>query len=230
MNSPIVVVFNESTVLLEKDAFNLAWALDYQSRFQFGPLWRIDARVILMPKGARVPAGAWILHLLDSADQVGALGYHDEDGAAVPYARVFCKTAAENGGSASETASHELCEMLVDPHVCLSAARLPDRLFGLEVSDSCQGNPYDVGEPYGRKTGVIVADFCLPNWFDPRTPASEKTSYRGATSGPFTVAPQGYVGYLDLQNLAAGWQQKFGAQYKGPPPVDLDGRVARRAT
>jgi hypothetical protein len=224
----LVVVANESTVLTDAQAAAIAQALQKQVSEQFGPAWAVDAEIRALASGAAVPSGAWILHLVDTTDQQGALGYHDEDGNEVPYARVFCKTAQAGGAAPSEVASHELLEMLADPHVSACALDLAhNRLYAWEVGDPCQGNGYDVGAPSGATTGIVVADFTLPGWMDPHTPATAATDYRGALKGPFALGSQGYVSYLDLTNVAAGWQQQLGKD-RGEPPLGLDERLSRR--
>jgi hypothetical protein len=228
---PDVYVVNESTALNDTDAWSLSWALDYQSRFHFGRAgWRSDIRVSYVPGGgsAKIPAGGWILHLLDTADVQGALGYHDEDGNEVPYGRVFVKTSQSDQQQPSEVASHELLELAVDPHVndsCLTGDG--KRLYAKEVGDPCQGNGYDVGDPEGRKTGVVVADFALPEWFDPNTKATAPTTFRGSLKGPFSLGSQGYVSFIDMANSSAGWTQQVGQEHKGPI-ADPDDRLRRR--
>jgi hypothetical protein len=136
---------------------------------------------------------------------------------------VFCKTSQEAGLDPCEVASHECLELLCDQHVNLTAIdESASRLFAFEVGDPCQGNGYQIG-----KTGesLTVADFTLPNYFVNTTPSSAKTSYRGALSGPFSIAPQGYYSYIDLNNYKAGWQQKMGAERTSIPPED---RLIRR--
>jgi hypothetical protein len=227
-----VYVVNESTALSDIDAWNIGWACDYQAQFHYGRSgWRSDVRCAFLPGGgqAKIPAGGSVLHFLDTADQAGALGYHDEDGNEVPYARVFVKTTQADGGVVSEVASHELLELASDPHVNLTALTGDmKRLYAVEVGDPVQGNAYDVGAPEAKVTGVAVADFALPNWFDPSTPADQPTSFRGAVKGPFALAAQGYYGYVDLTNVAAGWQQQAGAERHGAPPSDRDDRFGQR--
>ena len=224
----LTVVVNESTVLSDSEAAQLTQALQEQVSRQFGPAWAVDAEVRFLARAAAVPSGAWILHLLDTSNQAGALGYHDEDGNEVPYARVFCQTARDAGDAPSEVASHELLEMLVDPHVNAAAPDLAhNRLYAWEVGDACQGNGYDVGAPTGRTTGVVVADFVLPGWMDPHTPAATATDYRAALSGPFVLGPKGYVSYLDLNDVAKGWQQQLGKE-RGELPLGIDERLTRR--
>lgn len=223
-----VMLVNETSTESTEDAWNTAWALDYQARFHFAPAWRISARVTLMPKDHPIPVGAWIIHMLDNIDDPSALGYHDEDGNEVPYSRVGVKASIADGSSASEVASHELLEMLVDPHINLTVIdQKNNRLYGYEVGDPVQGNAYDVGAPEGRVTGVAVADFALPAWFDGNTPVDAPSSFRASVKGPFAVAPKGYTGWLDLSNVAQGWQSSWGSE-RSSAPVDLDDRLNRR--
>jgi hypothetical protein len=227
-----VYLVNESTALSDTDAFRVAWACDYQARFHYGRSgWRDDVRCYFAPGGAnaKIPSGGLILHMLDTSDQQGALGYHDEDGNEVPFARVFVKTAQADGQQASEVASHELLEMATDPNINLTAPTGDlKRLYALEVGDPCQGNGYDVGAPEGRTTGVVVADFVTPAFFDPKTPATQTTDFRGALHGPFALGSKGYVSYVDLTNLGAGWQQQVGSERTIPVTPDRDDRLGRR--
>lgn len=223
-----LVLINETTTESEKDAWDTAWAIDHQVRFQFGPAWGISARCLYLPKGIAVPRRAWVLHLKDTIDQPSDLGYHDEDGNEVPFSVIGLQASVADGVAASAVCSHEALEMLVDPHINLSCIDYSNkRLYGYEVGDPVQGNDYDVGAPDGHTTGVAVADFVLPDWFDPNTPAGTHTDYRDAITGPFTVGPKGYTGWIDLSNFGAGWQQSFGSELSSAP-TDRDMRFADR--
>ncbi len=227
-----ILFVNESTALSDADAWNIAWACDYQARFHYGRSgWRSDVRCSFLPGGgqAKIPAGASVLHLIDTLDVAAALGYHDEDGAEVAYARVGVKTTQQDGGQVSEVCSHEVLELATDPHVNDSCPTADlKRLYAKEVGDPVQGHAYDVGAPEMRPTGVVVADFTLPNYYDPKTAADAPTSFRGSIKGPFALSPQGYFSYVDLTNLAAGWQQTVGGEYKGRPPAEHDDRFIQR--
>jgi hypothetical protein len=208
-DQPLIVVVNESSVLTADQAWKMAWATGYQLRWQYGPLWRQHADVQYLPKGVAVPPGAWILHLLDTSDQQSALGYHDEEGNEVPYGRVFVKTAQEYGQQPSEVLSHEALELVRDPWCnCTAWDEAGNVLYALEVCDPVQGGSYDLGAPYNRPTGIVMSDFVLPSYFDNNTPVHVPTSYRGTTTGPFTVGHEGYVGYTT--KLPPEWQQKMG--------------------
>lgn len=226
-----VYLVNQSAQLTDQQAWNIAWALDYQARYHIGRSgWRSDVRVIFLPGGgqAKIPAGGRVLHMLDTSDQPGALGYHDENGNEVAFARVFVATSVQDGQQASEVASHELAELIADEHVNLSALTGDSkRLYAVEVGDPVQGTGYDLGAAEGRVTGVRVANFALPAYFDPRT-TTEKVDFRGVLSAPFTIAPQGYMSYIDTTNFGAGWQQTLGSERTGPPAPDSDDRLVRR--
>lgn len=221
---------NESTQLSERDAWNITWACDYQARFHYSRAgWRPDVRCHYLPGGghAQIPGGGMVMHFLDTADQPGALGYHDEDGNEVPFGRVFVVTSQQANDPVSEVASHEVLELATDPHIndsCLTGDS--KKLVAKEVGDPCQGNAYDVGEPEGRTLGISVADFVLPNYFDPSTAADAVTDFRGALKGPFVVGPHGYQSYVDLSNPGAGWQQTLGAERTSAP--GSDDRLGRR--
>lgn len=225
---PQVVVVNESTVVDTREAWRIAWALGYSVRWQFGPLWKISADISLLPSGMAIPAGASALHLLDTADQESALGYHDEDGMQIPYSRVFAKTSLAAGVSVCEVADHECKEMLVNPHVNATAwDPVSARLFPLEVGDPAQGGAFDLADPYRRpKIGMTMSDFVLPSWFDPTTPADQVTSFRGVCRGPFSMGVGGYFSYTST--LPPNWKQQFG-EHANRALIEVDERVRRLA-
>lgn len=218
-----IYCINEATALPEKDVFNIAWACNHQLAYHMGRAgWRSDVRCVYVPKAVGVPdptllAGKCVLHFLDTSDQPGALGYHDSDGTEIASAKVFVKTIQESGDVVSEVASHECLELAVDPQ-CTYSALTGDgkRLYALEVGDPVQGTGYDVGEPEGHAVGVQVANFALPGYFDPRCNTG-KIDFRGALTQPFTLTPGGYMSFIDLADMAKGWQQEFGAERSASP-------------
>lgn len=223
---PTVVVVNETTLLSEVNAWTIAWALKYQVRWQFGPFWQIHSDVKYLPKGGTVPKNACILHLLDSIDEPGALGYHDEDGNEIPYGRVGVKTSQDAGVAPSECSAHECMELLADLHVNLTAFdSKSSRLYPVEVCDAAEGGAYDLGDPYGRKTGILVSNFVLPRWFDNNTHSDAACDYRGMCKGPFSLGRGGYVSYSTT--LPPTWQQEFG-EHANHAWAEQDERVARR--
>jgi hypothetical protein len=213
-----IYAINEATTLPEKEVFNICWAVNHQLVTQYGPAWRSDVRCVYVPKTIGVPdppmlTGKCVLHFLDTSDQQGALGYHDEDGNELPSAKVFVQDAVKGGDQPSEVASHEALELATDPHCNLSALTGDgSRLYALEVGDPVQGTGYDVLAPENKTMGITVANFALPGYFDPASTASIKVDFRHVLSAPFTLAPGGYMSYVDSANWSAGWQQQFGQE------------------
>jgi hypothetical protein len=93
-------------------------------------------------------------------------------------------------------ASHEVCELLVDPFgSTLRAGR--DQHDGtrrvrylVEVCDPCQAVYYTVN-------GVPVADFYTPRFFDPVPIEGARYSFCGAIHEPLKVLEGGYITWID---------------------------------
>jgi hypothetical protein len=108
-------------------------------------------------------------------------------------------------------ASHEICELLVDPfgstlragpHPCDAARRVR---FLVEVCDPCQAIYYTVN-------GVLVSDFYTPRFFDPVPIDGARYSFCGAIRKPLDVLPGGYISWIDpldqaIYQLSGGQDQ-----------------------
>jgi hypothetical protein len=212
-------------VLSAKELFNLVWSLNYQLRFHYGRSPWVnaerapEAEVALLPHDAsgvvKPPPGAWNLILLDTSDQAGALGYHEDvEGTTVPVSEVFVQTAREDGVSATEVASHEALEMLVDPDVNkVRTARYDGKLYIMEVCDPVQGCSYDIGAPEGRKTGTLVSDFYLPAGFGlPQPHDPHSMSFCRSVQMPFQLAPKGYISVAP-EDEPENWSLIFGQDH-----------------
>jgi hypothetical protein len=229
VESQLITVENQQTALNAQNLFNLVWAVNYQVLYHYGRSpWVQDGHAALghlvqLPDGAKPPAGAWNLILLDTTDQQGALGYHDDvTGTNIPYCEVFVKTAIQGGDQPSAVAAHETLEMLVDPFVegttgpkAQANPAEGGKLYILEVGDPVQGNDYDVGAPEGRTTGVTVCDFALPAWWGLNQTGTNALSFRESVTQAFEIAPQGYISWAPAGSNPGDpsvWQQSFGAQ------------------
>lgn len=214
--SQLVTIENRSSVLSPHELFELVWGVAYQVAYHYDRSpWVTHrlapaAHVVPLPVGARPPVGAWNIVLLDYSPEAGALGFHeDEKGNEIPFSDVFCATAIEDGAAPSEVASHEVIEMLVDPHVLAPRVVTHDGYqWIVEACDPVQGCGYDVGAPDGRITGVTVADFALPAWWGVLDGKVHGFSFRRSVSGAFQLAPQGYISKAPLGTQ--NWTQQFG--------------------
>lgn len=187
-------------------------ALEKQVTDDFRPTWGIAALIEQVPLGAQPDPLHFWLGVFDDADQAGALGYHDLTPEGLPVGKAFAKTDEEYHSKLSVTLSHELLEMLGDPYIndCVIDPN-SGRLYAKENADAVEADPlgYDID-------GVTVSDFVLPEFFDPTHKGKGKSlSFQGHVTEPFSLAAGGYLSYLNLRNMNAGWQQETAQSVAG---------------
>ncbi len=228
----IAVEDRTSGLFTPTQIFNVCWSLNWQALYHFNRSpWAEHGycepceAVQLLPNGATPPPSAWRVELLDTSDQEGALGYHEDEafkssahstrglvaGAEIPLAKVFVKTARESGVEPSEVASHEILEMLVDPWV-VNEVQIRKYLntaakewYIGEVGDPVQGEGYGI---VPNVPEAVVANFAWPAWWGlgQTRPAFDQRDTRKA---PFELAPGGY---MSVQPEAGGeWSQIYGS-------------------
>jgi len=78
----------------------------------------------------------------------------------LPISKVFVKTIQADKASVSVGASHEICEMAVDPWLNSAYQDAEGTFWAGEICDPVEDDQYgyDVG-------GVLLTDFVTPNWF-----------------------------------------------------------------
>jgi hypothetical protein len=219
MSKIIISVINKSTVL--KDADVQAYVVDQQTQIDrdFVPIWGCAATLVFVPKGQTPAKGTWQLVMLDTADQAGALGYHDLTPDNLPLAKVFAKDDLKYGYKWTVTASHEVFEMLVDPWINLTAFDNVSRFYAYEVCDAVEDDSF--GYVVGK---TLLSDFVTPAWFEPTsTQPGTLYSFRNHVSGPFKLAKGGYISFLDIRQPRKGWQQITAAEVP-----HVSGRLNRR--
>lgn len=200
-----IAIKNFSTVVSDAEVQHALPAFQTQLTRDFSAAYGATASLrIAQPKEA-LKSGEWLLGNYDNADQAGALGYHDITSSGQPLGKVFAKTTKDDGGIWSVTFSHELLEMMADPWIDLTVLDAhTNRLYAWEVCDAVEADAlgYSI-------LGTKVSDFVLPAFFrrDTSAPAGTKLSFCGHVSRPFTLAPEGYLSFLDLGDVTAGWQQ-----------------------
>ena len=200
---PQISVINESTVISDADVQNMLPAFNQQWNQDLLPVWGVDAATfVFVPQNQTPASGSWWVVFLDDSDQAGALAYHDLTDEGLPISKVFVKTIQADNASVSVGATHEICEMAVDPWLN-SAYQDPQGVFWAgEVCDPVEDDQY--GYEIG---GVLVTDFITPNWFGHQH-AQSNIDLKGNASAPFQVLTGGYAQFFDPQ---AGWQQVTGS-------------------
>jgi hypothetical protein len=202
-----VAIVNESTAITDAEVQAMIPAFETQWNRDLAPIWTLDqAHFTWIPKTEQAPTTSWWVVLLDDTDQGTNLAYHDSTSSGLPLAKVFVKTILAARALVSVKASHEICEMAVDPNNKL-AARHPDGSYW--ACEICDPVSYD---EYGYDiNGVRVTDFVTPAWFGAKGATGPFDFVKHVTSA-FQVLDGGYAQKMVPQFLLAlaqetGWTQ-----------------------
>jgi hypothetical protein len=197
-----IAVLNESTIASAAMVRAMLPALETQWNRDLRRVWGIDrASFAHAPRGRAPRRGSWWLVFLDDSDQADALAYHDLTDEGLPISKVFVGSVVADKSSLSVAASHELCEMAVDPWLT-SAYQDPNGAFWAgEVCDPVEGDRYGY-----RIGGTLVTDFVTPDWFAHAHSTAHVDFKRHGTT-PFEVLTSGYAQRFEGKR---GWIQVNG--------------------
>jgi hypothetical protein len=201
---PQIAVINESTAIIDQDVQNMLAAFDQQWNKDIGPIWGLQpATFAFVPKGHAPAAGSWWVVFLDNSDQAGALAYHDLTNEGLPISKVFVKTLLADNASVSVGATHEICEMAVDPWLNSAYQDRRGTFWAGEVCDPVESDQYgyDIG-------GVLVSDFVTPNWYA-HLHAQGAIDFKSHSRRAFEVLSGGYAQKFDPHR---GWVQVTGTK------------------
>jgi hypothetical protein len=194
-------VINESTAISDADVKLMIAAFQTQWNRDLAPVWDLgEAQFTWSLKTQQPPANSWWVVFLDDSDQAGALAYHDVTDTGLPIAKVFVKTLQSDSASVSVGATHEICEMAVDPTINLSAQDHEGTFWAYEICDPVESDQYgyDIG-------GILVTDFVTPAWFGFQN-ASGDLDFQRHASQAFAVLSGGYAQKFGKN----GWEQVNG--------------------
>lgn len=194
-----VSLINHSSALSAADLAKYAAAYQIQANTHYANahgLVGVDVKIA--PKD---PGSGWVLGFFDTADQAGALGYHDLTPDGRPLGKVFVKTTLAAGDLVSVTGSHELLEMMGDPLIATAMQISDTEFYAFEVCDPCEDDSFAY-----NINGVMVSDFVTTDWFfqGRRGPYD----FMKKISRPQELLSGGYIGVLDLTGNE-GWSQIF---------------------
>jgi hypothetical protein len=206
----IIAVTNESTVATDAQLDLIARACQYQLRYHLCPQWGLSTpSVVAIPKGSMPPSTDVILHVKDTSDQPGALGYHDDD--TIVEAFAFAKTDQQYGADLGVTISHEIVELVVD-RWCLAAMQNPNTgyFYALEVGDPVEadndGYSVTIKDALGATHSLRVSNFILPAWY--LSGSAGPYDHVHLLSKPWQVRPGGYVSIWKGQGQWTQYQAK----------------------
>lgn len=201
-----IVVQNQATVVTDDQVKAIVPALQMQLDRDFCPAWGLGLfHLEFRAKGATVVKGEWQFLFLDNTSDASALGYHDLTANGDPISYIGVKETIDDGGLWSVTASHELCEMALNPR--LDDSEDDDAGHRFYIKEACDAVEDD---SLGYKIGdVQVSDFVLPSWFEPEVTPTAPCSFGGHVHKAFELATGGYISFLDTTQPSKGWQQVF---------------------
>ena len=185
-------------------------AMNRQLREHFTPYWGIDVEVRLEGRLSEDPdirlaavnaRGDGILYLEDDFDpQHDPSGVHLANFHGVPYGFVFTEKARQRGLEWSIVLSHEVLELVVNPHVNRFALgtnpQNPNHfaMHAFEVCDAVNDDAYEID-------GVLVSNFVLPAYFSLEHEPGGRNDFLGTVGADgrklaqFNVSPRGYISY-----------------------------------
>jgi hypothetical protein len=201
---PQISVINESTAITDADVQKMIPAFQQQWNNDLKPVWGLDdAAFTWVPAGQQPAAGSWWMVFLDDSDQANALAYHDLTSDGWPISKVFVKTIQADNASVSVGATHEMCEMAVDPWLNSAYQDAQGTFWAGEVCDPVEDDQYgyDIN-------GVLVTDFVTPNWFGHQH-AQTQIDFKNYAVAAFEVLSGGYAQQFDPQQ---GWVQITGSK------------------
>jgi hypothetical protein len=202
-----IAVINEATAIADADVQKMLPAFDQQWNKDLQPIWGVEAATFaFVPKSQKPATGSWWLVFLDNSDQAGALAYHDLTNEGLPISKVFVKTLQADHAGVSVGATHELCEMAVDPWLNSAYQDLHGVFWAGEICDPVEADQY--GYQIG---GILVTDFVTPNWFGHQH-AQGNIDLKGHSRAAFEVLSGGYAQKFDPHR---GWVQVTGSKAMG---------------
>lgn len=197
-----IFITNESTVLEDAVVADAITAFSKALSEDFKKFWNAPATLNFVATPLPPTTTSWTIRILDNSDQAGALGYHDTTTNFTPTASVFAKTDLDYGYNWTVTFTHELFEMLADPHIARAEQATNSRFYALEVGDPCEADEYAYPKMSAGGATIMISDFVTERWFDPTLPAGP-FDFKGRISKALGVLPGGYAQYHD----GTGWHQ-----------------------
>lgn len=221
----LIAVINESTLVTNDQCNLMCQAIQIQLNLHVLPAWNMKSGTVkFYADKTKVPGYAWVVSMLDSSTQAGALGYHSEDNDKID-GFIFASPVLNSGGvvlydahnpqnvSVSSVLSHEVCEMVGDrfagfwsdgPDVKAHDGKTYNE-YALELCDPVEGDSYDI--MVGTQK-VSVSNFVFPSWFNAQAtaPLNMPFDYLGKLTKPFSMTPGGYL----IVRQSGNYQQIFG--------------------
>jgi hypothetical protein len=179
-----IACINKASVDLGVPFDKLTAALQKCYDEHFLPVWGYPVKLY---NTTEAKPSDWRFIYFDTADQAGALGYHDLTKSGQPVSKVFVKTTLDDHQVVSVTACHELFEMVIDPIANLWAENNDGVEYAYEMCDPVEEETFLVDD-------IPMSNFLHPSWFEPfKHPKGTKFDHLGSLKKPFSMAKGGYT-------------------------------------
>jgi len=205
-----VAIVNSSTTTSDSDLQPIVAALQTQVNEHLAPIWGTGADLSFFAKDKNVPADNWKLEIIDNPDQPGMLSYHSYTDSGLPFAKISAVAIKSSGLSLSQSMSHELLNMLVDPRgnsmiFVDSSDGTKAKLYIVEVADACEAE-----EDGYRINQILVSNFVYPTWFEPSIKSEENVQldHLKRLKKPLELCPNGHAYVYEISN--GKWTPIFG--------------------
>lgn len=199
--NPLIYVRNAAQPdLNDAEIKRIVAAVQRQVTEHFQPAWGVGAQLLFAASKGDVPEQAYqivVYRTAEDAEDKDFLGYHYSP-KGYPVANVFLDADIQEDKTISDTLSHEVLEMIVDPACNLYAYRpsdvgRPERIYFYEVCDAVQCQHYEID-------GVSVCDFVYPEWFENNwKPNSRKFDHMELLDHPFHVLKGCYADVFEAK-------------------------------
>ncbi len=206
-----VALVSEESKISMGELSAVAAALQKQATRDLAPLWRLEATVTAFERLEDLPLDYWPVVVKDDIGDPRAAGYHEDENGQ-PFALV------QYSAGWTLTASHEVCEMLVDPfgrRLVSGQSPVPGQgrvRFLVEVCDPSEADEYAY-----KINGIKMSDFYTPHYFDPKRSSGVRYSFTDAITEPKQVLRGGYLSWYVAESRQ-WWQRSwFGAKPADEP-------------
>ena len=208
--NPNIAFINQSSIVSDQEALSVMNALQIQLTRDFFPVWGENATLVFFSRNQQPPPGYWWLVISDSTESAEAAGYHDLSTEGMPMGYIFARVLSELGLQWSNTASHELLEMVEDPGTNICVRRQDDKgdfaLYAYEVCDPCEDDQFGY-----MINGILVSDFVFPSWFeDFKHPDGTQYDFMNYITAPFQILEGGFIS-VNEEYSNSGWNMEYGA-------------------
>lgn len=199
---PLIIIKTKTKLAPEEELREMIRSLQFQVDEHFEPAWGLGATIRFSNDPAPRDAYQITVRRKGSADDHGYLGYHFSS-SGFPVASIFAEEDMKGDKTISDTLSHEILEMLVDPACNLYAHRpssqgRPGRGYFYEVCDAVQCEKYKIGD-------YLVTDFVYPEWFEHVWPkGSRKFDHLGLLDEPFQILKGCYADIYEGRKRGKG--------------------------